>query len=544
MDLFEDKLLTKPARANRPPDWFSAVWLLYWLVEYHDNLYIIDQHAAHEKILYERTMASLQKREYTSQMIDPPIILSLNSSEQLKLEQYMEHFTSIGFEIEPFGGKEYAVRAVPANLFSVAKRELLMEMIDDLAEGNGSGTPDLINERVATMSCKAAVKGNHTLSFAEADKLIDELLELKNRMHYLHGRPTIISMSKIGWRRNSNGLYNPLQKGEKKVLEIPGQAAEKKALIVLIGPTAVGKTALSIQLARRIGGEIISADSMQVYRHMDIGTAKIRLEEMDGVPHHLIDILEPTEDFNVVRFQALARAAAEDIYSRGKIPIVAGGTGFYIQALLNDIDFTQIDENTQFREEMERLAAEQGAEVLHERLRAVDPESAEAIHANNVKRVIRALEYYEQTGEKISAHNEAERAKISPYHFFYYVLNTDRTVLYERIEKRIDEMMEEGLVEEVRQLQAMGCRRDSVAMQGLGYKEILAYLNGEMSLETAVNILKRDTRHFAKRQLTWFRRERDVRFLYLPEFDNDRERVLEHILQELAAEAGIMECDS
>ena len=322
------------------------------------------------------------------------------------------------------------------------------------------------------------------------------------------------------------------------------QAAEKKPLIVLTGPTAVGKTALSIQLARRIGGEIISADSMQVYRHMDIGTAKIRLEEMDGVPHHLIDILEPTEDFNVVRFQALARAAAEDIYIRGKIPIVAGGTGFYIQALLNDIDFTQIDENTQFREEMERLAAEQGAEVLHERLRAVDPESAEAIHANNVKRVIRALEYYEQTGEKISAHNEAERAKTSPYHFFYYVLNTDRTVLYERIEKRIDEMMEEGLVEEVRQLQAMGCRRDSVAMQGLGYKEILAYLNGEMSLETAVNILKRDTRHFAKRQLTWFRRERDVRFLYLPEFDNDRERVLEHILQELAAEAGIMESDS
>ena len=177
-------------------------------------------------------------------------------------------------------------------------------------------------------------------------------------------------------------------------------------------------------------------------------------------------------------------------------------------------------------------------------LEKVDPESAEQIHFHNVKRVIRALEYYEQTGEKISAHNEAERAKTSPYHFFYYVLNTDRAVLYERIEKRIDEMMEEGLVEEVRQLQAMGCRRDSVAMQGLGYKEILAYLNGEMSLETAVNILKRDTRHFAKRQLTWFRRERDVRFLYLPEFDNDRERVLEHILQELAAEAGIMECDS
>ena len=318
----------------------------------------------------------------------------------------------------------------------------------------------------------------------------------------------------------------------------------KKPLIVLTGPTAVGKTRLSISLAKAIGGEIISADSMQVYKYMDIGSAKIMPEEMQGVPHYLVDELMPEEEFHIVRFQQMAKDAMEKIYTRGHIPILVGGTGFYIQALLNDIDFTQIDENTQFREEMERLAAEQGAEVLHERLRAVDPESAEAIHANNVKRVIRALEYYEQTGEKISAHNEAERAKTSPYHFFYYVLNTDRTVLYERIEKRIDEMMEEGLVEEVRQLQAMGCRRDSVAMQGLGYKEILAYLNGEMSLETAVNILKRDTRHFAKRQLTWFRRERDVRFLYLPEFDNDRERVLEHILQELAAEAGIMECDS
>ena len=322
------------------------------------------------------------------------------------------------------------------------------------------------------------------------------------------------------------------------------EQTNKRPLVILTGPTAVGKTAASIGLAKAIGGEIISADSMQVYREMDIGSAKIRLEEMDGVPHHLVDVLDPSEDFNVVLFQQMAKEAMEGIYQRGHIPIVVGGTGFYIQALLYDIDFTENNADTAYREELEALAKTQGAEYLHEMLEKVDPESAEQIHFHNVKRVIRALEYYEQTGEKISAHNEAERAKTSPYHFFYYVLNTDRTVLYERIEKRIDEMMEEGLVEEVRQLQAMGCRRDSVAMQGLGYKEILAYLNGEMSLETAVNILKRDTRHFAKRQLTWFRRERDVRFLYLPEFDNDRERVLEHILQELAAEAGIMECDS
>lgn len=308
------------------------------------------------------------------------------------------------------------------------------------------------------------------------------------------------------------------------------QAAEKKPLIVLTGPTAVGKTALSIQLARRIGGEIISADSMQVYRHMDIGTAKIRREEMDGVPHHLIDILEPTEDFNVVRFQALARAAAEDIYSRGKIPIVAGGTGFYIQALLNDIDFTQIDENTQFREEMERLAAEQGAEVLHERLRAVDPESAEAIHANNVKRVIRALEYYQQTGQKISEHNEAEREKESAYNSAYFVLTDDRKILYDRIDKRVDLMMEEGLLEEVNALRLRGLKRESVAMQGLGYKELFGYFEGEYPLEEAVRIIKRDTRHFAKRQLTWFRRERDVIWLDKSEIGREDEQLIQQML--------------
>lgn len=308
------------------------------------------------------------------------------------------------------------------------------------------------------------------------------------------------------------------------------QAAEKKPLIVLTGPTAVGKTALSIQLARRIGGEIISADSMQVYRHMDIGTAKIRLEEMDGVPHHLIDILEPTEDFNVVRFQALARAAAEDIYSRGKIPIVAGGTGFYIQALLNDIDFTQIDENTQFREEMERLAAEQGAEVLHERLRAVDPESAEAIHANNVKRVIRALEYYQQTGQKISEHNEAEREKESAYNSAYFVLTDDRKILYDRIDKRVDLMMQEGLLEEVNALRLRGLKRESVAMQGLGYKELFGYFEGEHPLEEAVRIIKRDTRHFAKRQLTWFRRERDVIWLDKSEIGREDEQLIQQML--------------
>lgn len=307
----------------------------------------------------------------------------------------------------------------------------------------------------------------------------------------------------------------------------------KKPLIILTGPTAIGKTDLSIRLAKAIHGEIVSADSMQVYRHMDIGSAKVTKEEMDGVPHHLIDVLEPADEFNVVVFQKMAKEAIEGIYDRGRIPIVAGGTGFYIQALLYDIDFTENDGDKSIRQELEQTAAEYGAEYLHEILKEIDPESARAIHANNVKRVIRAIEFYRQTGERISVHNETERQKTSPYQFRYYVLNTDRPILYERIDRRVDLMLEQGLVEEVKKLSSMGCTKDMVSMQGLGYKEILDYLNGDCTLEEAVYILKRDTRHFAKRQLTWFKREREVTWLNLPDFQNDRERVLEWMLKDI-----------
>lgn len=306
----------------------------------------------------------------------------------------------------------------------------------------------------------------------------------------------------------------------------------KLPLIVLTGPTAVGKTSLSIRLAKAVGGEIISADSMQVYRHMDIGAAKVTKEEMDGVPHHLIDILEPDEEFNVVVFKDRAKAAMKEIRARGHVPVIAGGTGFYIQALVYDIDFKKNEEGGEIRRELEELARQRGTAYLHEMLKRVDPESAQAIHANNVKRVIRALEYYRQTGEKISVHNETERGKECPYRLFYYVLNTDRETLYKRIDRRVDQMMEKGLVEEVQALKARGCTRELVSMQGLGYKEILDYLDGKTTLQEAVHILKRDTRHFAKRQLTWFRRERDVRWLNLPEFDNDTDKVLSYILQE------------
>lgn len=307
----------------------------------------------------------------------------------------------------------------------------------------------------------------------------------------------------------------------------------KQPLIILTGPTASGKTALSVELAKRIGGEIISADSMQVYRYMDVGSAKVTKEEMDGVLHHLIDVLDPQDAFNVVVFQEMAKKAMEEIYQNGHIPIVAGGTGFYIQALLNDIDFTENDGDTKYRQSLEKLAAEQGVNVLHEKLRKVDPDSADAIHANNVKRVIRALEFYEKTGKRISEHNEEERQKESPYNFAYYVLNMDRARLYSRIDVRVDKMVEDGLVEEVEKLRSMGCTRDMVSMQGLGYKEILDYLNGELSLDEAVYVLKRDTRHFAKRQLTWFKREKEVTWVNQEEFDFNREKILAWMIEDL-----------
>lgn len=302
---------------------------------------------------------------------------------------------------------------------------------------------------------------------------------------------------------------------------------KKKPMVILTGPTAVGKTALSIELAKKINGAIISADSMQVYKYMDIGSAKIMPEEMQNIKHYLVDELLPTDEFHIVKFQEMAKAALEEIYTDGKIPIIVGGTGFYIQGLLYDIDFSKQDADYEYRMELEAFAKEHGAQALHERLRKIDPVSYETIHANNIKRVIRALEYYHLSGKPISEHNEQERQKESPYHFAYFVLNDDRKNLYDRIEKRIDIMLEQGLLEEVTGLKQMGCHKDMVSMQGLGYKEILAYLDGECSLEEAVDLLKKETRHFAKRQLTWFRRERDVIWFDKSKYSYDERMILE-----------------
>lgn len=284
-------------------------------------------------------------------------------------------------------------------------------------------------------------------------------------------------------------------------------------LVILTGPTAVGKTALSIELAKKLNGEIISADSIQVYKYLDIGSAKIMPEEMEGIPHHLIDFLEPTTGFNVADFKEMAKKTILDIQSRGKIPIIVGGTGFYIQAVLRDIDFSKEDEND-YRNELEELYKEKGADYLHNMLMEVDSESANNIHKNNVKRVIRALEYYHVNKSKISDHNEEQQQKQSPYNFAYFVLNCDREKLYNNINKRVDIMLEQGLVDEVSMLvNKYGLTKDMLSMQGIGYKEMLQYLDGEMSLEEAIDLLKQNTRHFAKRQLTWFRREKEVIFI-------------------------------
>ena len=310
-----------------------------------------------------------------------------------------------------------------------------------------------------------------------------------------------------------------------------------KPMIILTGPTAAGKTELSIKLAEAVGGEIISADSMQVYKKMNIGTAKIMPEEMDGIPHYLVDELEPDEEFHVVRFQQMAKRAAEKIYEKGKIPIVVGGTGFYIQALLYDIDFSEEDADRGYRDRLKKLAEEKGNGYLHRMLAEVDPESAQAVHENNIKRVIRALEFYEKTGTKISMHNEQERTKESRYNFVYFVLTHERKILYDRINQRVDRMIEAGLIDEVRQLACEGYTKDMVSMQGIGYKEVFDYLEGKQDLAETAERIKKDTRHFAKRQLTWFRRENEVTMINRQDYRMEDE-ILAFMLEKIR-EKGI-----
>ena len=307
----------------------------------------------------------------------------------------------------------------------------------------------------------------------------------------------------------------------------------KKPLVILTGPTAVGKTDLSIQLAKKINGEIISADSIQVYKFLDIGSAKVMPEEMQGIKHYLIDEIDPKEEFNIYKFKDLATKYINEIHSKNKIPIIVGGTGFYIQSVIYDIEFSDTETDNEYRDYLYDYAKDNSPEKLHDLLKDIDPEAANEIHFNNIKRVIRALEYYKQTGEKISKHNKDQKEKESVFNFEYFVLNMDRSILYERINERVDIMLAKGLVKEVEALLNIGLNRNMVSMQGIGYKEIIEYLYNELSLDEAVEKIKKETRHYAKRQLTWFKREKTVTWLDYEKFNFKKDSIFEYMIERL-----------
>ncbi|WP_458122164.1 tRNA (adenosine(37)-N6)-dimethylallyltransferase MiaA [Paenibacillus sp. Z6-24] len=309
-------------------------------------------------------------------------------------------------------------------------------------------------------------------------------------------------------------------------------AAEKPKLLVLVGPTAVGKTAISIEIARRFDAEIISGDSMQVYRGMNIGTAKITPDEMQGIPHHLIDIHSPDEPFSVAEFQQRCRTLIPEIASRGKLPFIVGGTGLYVESVSYEFQFSETGADEQFRQEQTDYALQHGAQALHDRLAVVDPESATRLHPNDQRRIIRALEVYHMTGVKLSD-QLSRQMKQSPYELCIVGLTMDREMLYKRIEARIDQMLEEGLLEEVQHLLDQGYTPGMVAMQGLGYKEIAAHLSGGVPLQEAVVLLKRDTRRFAKRQLSWFRHMQDIHWVDVTD-TNHREQHIDKVYEIVA----------
>ena len=293
-------------------------------------------------------------------------------------------------------------------------------------------------------------------------------------------------------------------------IDFSGKTKEtgRPPLVIIAGPTATGKSDLAVELCRRMGGSVVSADSMQVYHDMPIGSARILPEEMKGIDHYLVDLIDPKDEWNVVRFQQEAKSAIRKIQEEGKLPFLTGGTGFYIQALLYDIDFTQMDSDPDYRGELEGLLKSKGASVLYEQLRAVDPAAAEAIGPYNGKRLIRALEFYRESGgQRISEHNQREKERQPAYNAVYFCLTMDRKKLYRRIDQRVDRMIEAGLVDEVQALKNRGLTEHDVSMQGLGYRQLFPYLSGECTLEEAAAQIKQQTRHFAKRQLTWFRRE-------------------------------------
>ncbi|MBE6047125.1 MAG: tRNA (adenosine(37)-N6)-dimethylallyltransferase MiaA [Clostridium sp.] len=305
----------------------------------------------------------------------------------------------------------------------------------------------------------------------------------------------------------------------------------KEKILVLAGPTGVGKTELSINLAKKLNGEIISADSMQIYKHMDIGSAKVTEEEMKGVKHHLIDVVEPSEEFSVSEFKNYGQEALNKILKDGKLPMIVGGTGLYINSLTCNMNFTESEKDEEYRKELETLAREKGNVYVHELLKDIDHKSYENIHPNNLKRVIRALEVYKLTGHPFSSYNAGDKLYDTNYDIYFYVLTMNREKLYDRINKRVDIMMEKGLLEECIKLKEMGYTSLMQSMQGIGYKEIFYYLEGKISLEKAIDMIKQGSRNYAKRQLTWFRR--DPRAIFLDKDILSEEEMINKIIDDI-----------
>lgn len=297
----------------------------------------------------------------------------------------------------------------------------------------------------------------------------------------------------------------------------------KKDLFILAGPTAVGKTAISIELAKRLNGEIISADSMQIYKSMDIGSAKIKESEKQGIEHHLMDFLDPMNEFSVAEFKKKSTKAINEIIKKEKLPMLVGGTGFYIDSLIFNYDFANTCKDEEYRNSLKLLAEEKGKGYVHELLKEVDMESYNRLFPNDLKRVIRALEVYKLTGKTISQYNLEQDIYNIPYNIYYFVLTMNRAKLYERINKRVDLMIEEGLIEEVQKLRDIGCTSDMQSMKGIGYKEIFYYLEGNISLDEAIELIKKNSRNYAKRQLTWFRKDKRVIWIDKDNYNTDEE---------------------
>lgn len=313
----------------------------------------------------------------------------------------------------------------------------------------------------------------------------------------------------------------------------------KPQICILVGPTGVGKTDISIELAKALNGEILSADSAQVYKYMNIGTAKASLDEMQGINHYMIDEIYPDQSFSVAQFRDRAAVYIQDIAERGKLPIITGGTGLYINSLLNNLDFTASVGDEGFRQDMQSIANAKGNDYLYDMLRDIDPDSYNRLHKNDTRRVIRALEVHKFTGKTISYFQEESKKAPARYDYAFVGLTMDRQKLYERINNRVDIMLDKGLIDEVQKLLDMGYSRELVSMQALGYKEIVQYLMGELTLEEAIFILKRDSRHYAKRQLTWFRRDERIQWFNIDEY-MDKSILLENIIIYIAGKIYLL----